>query len=53
MPNWIDRWGILLGLATIAMAGAAAIWPDQHVFVGLLSGLAWATIGHAFYKSRQ
>jgi len=30
-----------LALAAIALASAAAIWPDQHVFVGLVSGFAW------------
>jgi len=25
-----------LALAAIALASAAAIWPDQHVFVGLV-----------------
>jgi hypothetical protein len=53
MPKWLDRWVIILGLATIGVAIAAAIWPEQHLFVGLVSALAWATIGHAYYKSRQ
>jgi hypothetical protein len=52
MPYWLDRWVIVLGLATFAAAGAAIAWPTQHVLQHLAGGLAFATAGHAFYKSR-
>ena len=52
MASWLDKWVIMMGVASLMLIVLAVLWPDHDVLVALASGLAWAAMAHAFYRSR-